>query len=642
MSFDPSVDKVVLPCPTGTAAEWAASSAVLPRGVWGLASDTLIVKIGDGLNTWTGLPSYSAPAGYDLRQLQQYMGLPLPTYKMSENSGSVHPSLYREVSVTQGVTYEFTVVARRGERSNMNLYGAGFNVDFDLVMGTCFATSGSGSMKILGGGWFECKATGVAPSTTGVNFQLRPSAMGLYSYTGDGTSGLYVDTLSASLVGGANIWASNNPSNAIFTKQDSSVVSANSPADPLGAQVFLASASTAALDVLMNGSMTGWSFVEASGSVSPSVYRSYLWVSGSAYVVDCYAKANTRSRLNLYSNGGAVFDCTFDLLRGICSGTGSSILHVGNGWYRCRVSVTASASSTSNLQMRMFPNAGGVPYTGDGTSGLFVQDCTLTKDGGLSVLSDSSAFSSAWYLQNVSVTAAQALYVGLRYAPLPSVVAHPLAGKKVTMVGTSLIDHGVLTAAFALETGAVVQKLGYSGGALGLDARATPHYGSGQVTALFPSINSDAQVILLDMEVGDIAASDVPLGAIGDTTTATYYGALANFFSWCKTNRPDAAVCVVVPTSADMTYSPSDYHHGVPNANGNTVEDFQIATRRAALYAGRPYIDPNSYGIGYLDMETGEATVDGLHWDVSGAAKVAKIYAKQMADFCEAGWLVTA
>ncbi len=207
----------------------------------------------------------------------------------------------------------------------------------------------------------------------------------------------------------------------------------------------------------------------------------------------------------------------------------------------------------------------------------------------------------------------------------PVISVHRLFERRVTMVGTSQVAQNIMPAAFQRKTGCILQRVGVSGGALGLDARPSPHYGSGTITAALPTINADAEAIILDMLVNDIAASDVPMGSVSDTTTATYYGALANFFSWCATNRPDAEVWVVVPTSASLAYSPSDYHDGDPNANGNTVEDFQNATRAACLYHDKPFIDPGEYGFGADDAAAN--TSDGLHWNLTGGEWIAAIYA---------------
>jgi hypothetical protein len=409
---------------------------------------------------------------------------------------------------------------------------------------------------------------------------------------------------------------------------------------------FLAAKSDiSSISTIINGSMTMDKLIEGSGSGSTSLYRGLTFVSGSTYVITYELKAGERNRVNVFCNTGALIDVTVNLATGGISigssGTTAVLTALNNGCYRLVVTRTATAPVFGNIQLRMYPEAGGHPYVGDGASGLFINSATLTVNGGANIWTFSTDFTNAaWTKQAMTVLSKVGKWLGLPTitgSTAGTVTAHPLTGKKVALVGTSLVAQGFLTSALAGETGATIQQLGYSGGALGLDARGSPHYGSGQVTALLPSIASDVNAIILDMCVNDVAASDVPLGAVTDTTTATYCGALANFFIYCETNFPNIAVVVVVPTSAGGSYTPSDYRHGVANANGNFLEDFQNATRRMADYYGRPYIDPNRYGIGFLD--SGQNTSDQLHWDDSGALKAAKVYSKQLRDLCDAGWL---
>lgn len=48
-----------------TAAEWEASSLVLLDGEIGYASDTKIIKIGNGEDTWINLPNVNSEIQYD-------------------------------------------------------------------------------------------------------------------------------------------------------------------------------------------------------------------------------------------------------------------------------------------------------------------------------------------------------------------------------------------------------------------------------------------------------------------------------------------------------------------------------------------------------------------------------------------------
>ncbi len=49
---------------TGTASQWASADVVLLNGEWGYATDSKVLKIGDGVKLWSQLPK-AVPQGYD-------------------------------------------------------------------------------------------------------------------------------------------------------------------------------------------------------------------------------------------------------------------------------------------------------------------------------------------------------------------------------------------------------------------------------------------------------------------------------------------------------------------------------------------------------------------------------------------------
>lgn len=583
-----------------------------------------------------------------LDELRTGLGLGASAVRMVEAPDSISPSVFRAFTPTLGATYEFAVIARaHGTRRYLNLFNNSastpINITFDLLAGTFVASSGAGSMRYLGGGFYECKATVTSTGTASGNWQARPSPAGAFPFTGDTAEGVWLKSMILRVQGTTtNLFPSSDPANAAFTKTSLTATPGTTSEQRTTEQVAAIDGRVTTVETLVNGSMTMDKLVEASGTVSPSAYRSVSFASGSIYTFVYELKAGERSRANVFNNGGGGIDVTANLatsgLSIASADTVATLTALNNGCYRLTITKTATVTNSGNQQLRIYPASGGVPYTGDGTSGLFANSGTLSVNGGANIWTASTDFSSAaWTKQNMTVAADTGKWLGLPTITGATSSAHPLNGKKVAMLGTSLVAQNIMPPAFAGETGAVIQNLGVSGGALGLDARGSPHSGSGAITATFSSIASDTNVIFLDMLVNDVAASDVPLGVVTDTTTATYCGALANFFNWCETNRPNAAVVVVVQTSASATYATGDYRHGIANANGNYLEDFQNATRRMCDYYGRPYIDPNRYGIGFLDA--GEDTADGLHWDASGGARIAKIYSAATRELAEAGWL---
>ncbi len=115
---------------------------------------------------------------------------------------TVHEISQSRTSVA-GVSYTLSVFAKAAERSAIQLlFGntqttpASFYVNFDLsagVIGT--GTAGYGTISSQGNGWYKCSVTVVASGTTLVPYlQISNSASAPRNatYTGDGTSGIYI------------------------------------------------------------------------------------------------------------------------------------------------------------------------------------------------------------------------------------------------------------------------------------------------------------------------------------------------------------------------------------------------------------------------------------------------------------------
>jgi hypothetical protein len=200
--------------------------------------------------------------------------------KIVENTATaIHRLQVNNISVVAGQTYVASIFAKQGERNFINLnFNGVFSArsTFDLDAGVVSATfSGSASVEVLGNGWFRCSVTGVASSTQTSSgfFQINNSGIsGDTTYTGDGTSGLYV--------WGAQLEAASTPSSYIPTNSGSTVTraadvltipAANLPWNPL------------ALSIQMDGRVT---YADTGSFAAVFFYR---WISGSNQI---YARVN--------------------------------------------------------------------------------------------------------------------------------------------------------------------------------------------------------------------------------------------------------------------------------------------------------------------------------------------------------------
>lgn len=146
--------------------------------------------------------------------------------------------------------------------------------------------------------------------------------------------------------------------NAVWTKVGATV-SANTTVAPDG---------TTTADKIVENTSTG-------GHVALTA----ITTTAAAYTYSVYAKSAGRNWLLLY-NLTAGYYAYFNLSTGSIGGTvGSpvtSCVDVGNGWYRC--SITQTATAASNNFAAYLGSANGVnSYTGDGTSGIYIWGAQL-------------------------------------------------------------------------------------------------------------------------------------------------------------------------------------------------------------------------------------------------------------------------
>jgi hypothetical protein len=122
---------------------------------------------------------------------------------VEDNTNAAHYVGSNAPSVTDGVAYTISVYAKAGERSVLQIVpsAAGFPVafaNFDLSNGVIGTFSGITSYAITsaGNGWYRCSVTLSANTTTTSGFVLvvqnSTTAARAGSYTGDGTSGIYL------------------------------------------------------------------------------------------------------------------------------------------------------------------------------------------------------------------------------------------------------------------------------------------------------------------------------------------------------------------------------------------------------------------------------------------------------------------
>ena len=101
---------------------------------------------------------------------------------------------------------------------------------------------------------------------------------------------------------------------------------------------------------------------------------------GLTYTCSIYAKSTNR---NLFINCDSLFNArsAFNLQTGaVTTGTGSAVIqNVGDGWYRCSVTGTATSTKTDAFYIQIQTGTTDVSYTGDGTSGIYLWGAQLEQ-----------------------------------------------------------------------------------------------------------------------------------------------------------------------------------------------------------------------------------------------------------------------
>jgi hypothetical protein len=138
---------------------------------------------------------------------------------------------------------------------------------------------------------------------------------------------------------------------------------------------------TANAAVSPDGTTTAEKIIATAVSSGHGVYQGVATVTSSAYTLSAYFKSSEYAFASIAGYDNATFYATFDLTLGTVVNTSglsaSSITAVGNGWYRCTISRTATITGTSFWYARPLPTATYTSYTGDGTSGILVWGAQL-------------------------------------------------------------------------------------------------------------------------------------------------------------------------------------------------------------------------------------------------------------------------
>jgi hypothetical protein len=180
-------------------------------------------------------------------------------------------------TVTTGVTYVFSVYAKAAERDRLRLSGfgvegQGFLTDYDLSAGTVTSAPPGSSITPVGNGWYRCSLVVTATGTAGPIIRLG-NENGAFSYTGDGTSGIYL--------WGAQLEESSYATSYILTTSSTATraadVSTSAATTVFESDWYRQDEGSAFVDFTINGANAGNNFIYnfSNGSSDEEIFLNY-------------------------------------------------------------------------------------------------------------------------------------------------------------------------------------------------------------------------------------------------------------------------------------------------------------------------------------------------------------------------------
>jgi hypothetical protein len=285
--------------------------------------------------------------------------------KIVEDTATSQHIIGQTPTSINSVGHTISVYAKAAERSFLFLFedsAGGRNAYFDLSNGTIGTLGGSATASItsVGNGWYRCSVTYTASGTL-VRMRVAPAtANGTNSYTGDGTSGIFV--------WGAQVEVSDFGATDYIATTTASVsvgpVSGLPRLDYLGStcpRLLLESQRTnlVTYSEQLNTSSGGTSVVTANTIASPDGYVNAdtigtgFWSkttsqAAGTYTLSVFAKYQSTASFLFYIYDGAYYTGSFNLQTGVATtSTGSpsvSMVNYGNGWYRCILTATTAST----------------------------------------------------------------------------------------------------------------------------------------------------------------------------------------------------------------------------------------------------------------------------------------------------------
>jgi hypothetical protein len=278
-----------------------------------------------------------------------------------------------------------------------------FAVYFDMSTGTVGSTTGgaTGSISLMADGWYRCSITFTAAAGTGYA-RVGLAVAGSQSYTGDGTSGIYLwgAQLEQSATVGEYIPTTSTINSAPRFDHDPTtgeslglLVEEQRTNLLLQSEDFSTTWTTRDATVSTNqvtapdGATTADKIIETATNGEHHTKQDTASQVAGTYSASIFAKAGERDVIQFVGTGPlGVFRANFDLTNGVIGSADSAlnarITPFPNGWYRCNITATSTTTGALRAQWNIVtsPTAARVEsYLGDVTKGLYLWGAQLEE-----------------------------------------------------------------------------------------------------------------------------------------------------------------------------------------------------------------------------------------------------------------------
>jgi hypothetical protein len=383
----------------GTRLGTGSSSKVL----WG-AQLVLGTSAGDYKATYAA----AAAVGYT-----DIYGQPFAQKLVESATAAEHRCFGPAVNVTAGAPSVFSFYAKAAERSVVAAAFTGPGVSNSVV--GCYinlttqavtnfgAAPTSTTVTAIGNDWYRISLLYTATATAAIYPQVYTiQTAGTISYTGDGTSGIYifgaqlsdsasVDPYVYQPVAAPTSTAYYGPRfdydpvtlapKGLLIEEQRTNLCLYSESFQSGPWTQNNATDIANSTVAPNGTTTADTLVASVGTAAHTITSGAL-NPAAGIAASVYAKMGTASVIQLFIGGTATPYANFDLSVGTAtafgSGTAASITPVGNGWYRCVM--TTTLTTATSLQIGIVPStssARAASWTATGTETVFIWGAQL-------------------------------------------------------------------------------------------------------------------------------------------------------------------------------------------------------------------------------------------------------------------------